>query len=316
MTFTTRNAAQSDHKLNTRTFAPASLSSLAALIAAALTTACGGGGGGGAAALPNVSSANVAVTNYTQTVTVTLNGSDLDQGVSVTSPACGTLVRSSAAPLVSSATTAYYQCTGAAVGTSQVSVQRDSDGTNLGIGNFSVALPPQVTFTVTDGAGLNGTFVVTLAADPTLTPQTVNNFLSYVGGSFYNGTVFHRVLPGFVVQGGGYLPYTTGMVPSLKINTRPPIALEVNKGLSNKKWTIAMARTSALDSATTQFFINMVDNPGLDPSASSAGYAVFGHVSEGIDVVTAIANSTCTSGLISECEPKPNVVITSAIRTR
>lgn len=288
-------------------------------IAAALM-ACGGGGGGEppvqATPQPSVTSASVSVVNYTQTVTITLNGTNLDQGLNVSTPACANMMRSSVAPLVSTSTTAYYQCSGAAAGAGQVSVQRASDGTTLGTGNFTVTLPPQVTFTVTDGAGIGGEFVVTLAADGSLTPETVSNFLYYVNRLHYDGTVFHRVFPNFVVQGGGYLPITPGVFPTLKINTQPPIALEVDKGLLNKQWTLAMARGPSPNSATTQFFVNVVDNPNLDPSATSDGYAVFGHVSAGTGVVTAIASATCAPNQISECAPAPNVVITSARRTR
>jgi cyclophilin family peptidyl-prolyl cis-trans isomerase len=289
----------------------------AAALAAALLAACGGGGGGGTtAAQPSVSNSFATPVGYTQTLSVTVNGANLDQGVSVTSPACGTLTRSTTAPQASTATTAYYRCSAAAYGTSSYAVTRDSDNTLLSTGTFALSESPQVTFTVSDGAGISGQFVVTLAADTTLTPETVGNFLYYVAGKHYDGTIFHRTLSTFVVQGGGYMPYTAGTIPSLKINTRPPIGLEVNKGLSNSRWTIAMARTAAPNSATTQFYINMVDNPHLDPSATSAGYAVFGHVSAGTDVVSAIANANCASGLVSECQPNPQIVITSAVQTR
>jgi cyclophilin family peptidyl-prolyl cis-trans isomerase len=279
--------------------------------------ACGGGGGGGTdpASQPTVNSVSVALVKYTQSVTVTLNGTNLDQGLTVSTPACATLTRSTAAPLASTSTTAFYVCSGAAVGASQVTVQRASDGATLGTADFTVGLPPQVTFTVTDGAGISGSFVVTLAGDASLTPETVKNFLAYVDNLHYDGTVFHRVFPNFVVQGGGYLPLSTGAFPTEKITTRPPIELEVNKGLLNKQWTVAMARTSAPNSATAQFYVNMVDNPHLDPSPTSAGYSVFGHISSGSAVVTAIANATCSPNQISECAPAPNVLITSAIRT-
>ncbi len=280
--------------------------------------ACGGGGGGGGtppASDISVTSTSVSVVKYTQSVTVTLNGTNLDQGVTVSTPACATLTRSTAAPLASTSTTAYYRCSGAAVGASQVTVQRASDGTTLGSANFTVGLSPQVTLTVTDGAGISGSFVVTLADDASLTPETARNFLAYVDNLHYDGTVFHRVFPNFVVQGGGYVPFSTGVFPTEKITTRRPIELEVNKGLLNKQWTVAMARGPAPNSATAQFYVNMVDNPHLDPSPTSAGYSVFGHISSGSDVVTAIANATCSSNAASECAPAPNVLITSARRT-
>ena len=126
---------------------------------------------------------------------------------------------------------------------------------------------------------------ITLELEPAIAPVTVNNFLSYVQSSFYAGNLFHRVIPGFVIQGGGY---TTGMLK--KQGQMPPIALESNKGLANSRGTLAMARTSVFNSATSEFFINLVNNTGLDyQSPSSPGYAVFGAVTEGMAVVDAIA---------------------------
>lgn len=116
-------------------------------------------------------------------------------------------------------------------------------------------------------------------------PITVANFLSYVKGGFYDGTIFHRVYAGFVIQGGGYTPDENEKA------TNDPIKLESSNGLKNLVGTISMARANAADSATTQFFINLVDNPDLDyKSASSPGYAVFGKVVSGMDVVSKIAN--------------------------
>jgi len=115
-------------------------------------------------------------------------------------------------------------------------------------------------------------------------PVTVNNFLGYVEAGFYDGVIFHRVIPGFMIQGGGF---TRQMV---RKETRAPIINEARNGLSNKRSTISMARTSDPNSATSQFFINHKDNDFLDyVDEKSAGYAVFGKVIEGMDVVDAIA---------------------------
>lgn len=115
-------------------------------------------------------------------------------------------------------------------------------------------------------------------------PKTVANFLAYAKAGHYNGTVFHRVIPGFMIQGGGF---TKDMVQKA---TKPPIPLESGNGLMNSRGSIAMARTSDPNSATSQFFINVVDNPNLDKSFASdgMGYAVFGAVVEGMDVVDKI----------------------------
>ena len=116
-------------------------------------------------------------------------------------------------------------------------------------------------------------------------PQTVRNFLDYVGQGHYDGTIFHRVIKGFMLQGGGF------DADMRQKPTAAPIANEANNGLKNKRYTLAMARTSAPHSATSQFFINTVDNGFLDFTAESAqgwGYAVFGRVVEGTEVADAI----------------------------
>ena len=118
-------------------------------------------------------------------------------------------------------------------------------------------------------------------------PKSVENFLAYVADGFYEGTVFHRIIQQFMIQGGGMLP---DLSPK---PTRPPIENEARNGITNARGTVAMARTNIVDSATSQFFISTADNArsldhrGLDPAAY--GYAVFGRVTEGLDVVDAIA---------------------------
>ena len=117
-------------------------------------------------------------------------------------------------------------------------------------------------------------------------PVSVENFLQYVREDFYPGTIWHRVVPGYVIQGGGY---TASLGEKA---TRPPIQNEATNGLSNRKGTVAMARTHSARSATSQFFINLVDNPGLDHhgfAPDDFGYAVFGRVIDGWDAVEKIA---------------------------
>lgn len=114
-------------------------------------------------------------------------------------------------------------------------------------------------------------------------PLTVENFLSYVDDGFFDNTLFHRVIPGFVVQGGGFSP---GMKQK---PTRAPIQNEADNGLSNARGTLCMARTNAIHSATSQFFINLADNDFLDHSERNFGYAVFGKVVEGMDVLERMA---------------------------
>jgi peptidyl-prolyl cis-trans isomerase A (cyclophilin A) len=137
-------------------------------------------------------------------------------------------------------------------------------------------------------------------------PITTANFLGYVEDDFYNDTVFHRVMQGFMIQGGGFI--ATG---KQKI-TGDPIVLESYNGLKNRRGTIAMARTSIPDSATSQFFINLVDNAFLDKSPTSDGYAVFGEVVKGMDVVDAIGGvKTATIALFDDW-PEEDVVILGA----
>jgi len=141
---------------------------------------------------------------------------------------------------------------------------------------------------------------------PDKAPLTVANFLQYVEEGHYDGTVFHRVMNGFMIQGGGFLPNGT------QKPVHAPIKLESNNGVKNEIGTIAMARTNAPDSATAQFFINVVDNAVLDYAQGNPGYAVFGHVISGMDTVNAIkVVSTSTRGMY-ENWPVEDVVITRA----
>jgi len=126
---------------------------------------------------------------------------------------------------------------------------------------------------------------ITLALDSEKAPETVANFVQYAKDGHYDGTIFHRVIDGFMIQGGGF---TRDMNQK---PTRAPIRNEAMNGLKNLRGTIAMARTSVIDSATSQFFINLVDNDFLDftqPTQQGFGYAVFGKVTDGLDVVDQI----------------------------
>jgi len=135
-------------------------------------------------------------------------------------------------------------------------------------------------------------------------PISVDNFIGYVRAGHYDGTIFHRVIPGFMIQGGGFDASMTERA------VRPPIKNEASNGLRNSRGTIAMARLTAPNSATAQFFINVKDNHNLDYGIGGAGYAVFGEVLEGMDIVDKIvALPTGTHGLY-ENVPRTNVVIT------
>lgn len=146
---------------------------------------------------------------------------------------------------------------------------------------------------------------IKLELDKEKAPVTVENFLSYVNEGFYDGTIFHRVIPNFMVQGGGF---SQGMEQK---PTKQPIKNEADNGLTNGRGTVAMARTNVVDSATSQFFINLVDNDFLNNGARDFGYAVFGKVSQGMDVVDKIASvKTGTNGPFRDV-PTEAVIINS-----
>lgn len=147
-----------------------------------------------------------------------------------------------------------------------------------------------------------GSFVVEL--NPERAPLTVQNFMEYVRAGHYDGTVFHRVVGNFVAQGGGYDQ------TYIERATRPPIANESGNGLSNLRGTVGIARTGEPHSATAQFYLNLIDNPALDPQASRWGYAVFGRVVEGMNVVDDIgAAATGEVGPFEREAPLKPIVI-------
>lgn len=149
--------------------------------------------------------------------------------------------------------------------------------------------------------------VISLSLFADKAPDTVKNFLDYAKEGFYNGTIFHRVIDGFMIQGGG-------MEPGMKEKTTgKPINNEASNGLSNTRGTIAMARTPNPHSATSQFFINVADNTFLDfksPTPDGYGYCVFGEVTDGMDVVDAIKDVATTSYGMHQDVPAEDVVIT------
>ena len=150
-----------------------------------------------------------------------------------------------------------------------------------------------------------GDFVVEVYPDKA--PKTVANFLQYVQDKHYDGTIFHRVIDGFMVQGGGFTPDLQ------QKPTRPPIPLEANNGLKNDRGTIAMARTGNPNSATAQFFINVKDNSNLNaPQPDGYGYAVFGKVVSGMDVIDKIRTSATASKGPFQDVPVTTISIRSA----
>lgn len=151
-----------------------------------------------------------------------------------------------------------------------------------------------------------GDIKIELLADEA--PVTVENFLKYVDDGFFDGTIFHRVIPGFMIQGGGF----TETMEQKK--TLSPIKNEADNGLKNLRGTLSMARTQVVDSATTQFFINVADNDFLDHGARDFGYAVFARVAEGMEVVDRIAKVKTGNHGGHQNVPVDAVVILSAKR--
>lgn len=152
---------------------------------------------------------------------------------------------------------------------------------------------------------------IDIQLDPAHAPVTTKNFLAYVNSKFYDGTIFHRVIPGFVVQGGGFAP------DMQEKPTQPPIKNEATNGLHNLRGTISMARRQDPDSATSQFFLNLVDNSSkLDPGGvTPEGYAVFGKIIKGLDVLDKIAaGPTTTKGPFSDVPVKDVVLITARVK--
>ncbi len=159
--------------------------------------------------------------------------------------------------------------------TVSIRVSGTSTGGSFGDGGIEFSTKTRVRFVTTMGE-----FVVEL--DPGLAPKTVANFLQYVRDDFYVGLIFHRVIADFVVQGGGFTPMME------LVDTGDPIPLESDNGLKNVRGAVAMARLTDADSATSQFYVNLTDNPDLDHTETNDGFAVFGRVVEGMDVIDAI----------------------------
>ncbi|MDH4556893.1 peptidylprolyl isomerase A [Pseudomonas sp. BN417] len=167
--------------------------------------------------------------------------------------------------------------------------------------NLLAADKPHVLLTTSAGE-------IEVELDADKAPISVKNFLEYVDAGYYNGTVFHRVIPGFMIQGGGF------DTDYAEKDTREPIKNEADNGLRNVRGTLAMARTQVVDSATSQFFINQKDNAFLDHGSRDFGYAVFGKVVRGMDVVDQISSVPTGNRGMHQNVPLQPVLILSAKR--
>ena len=234
----------------------------------AMLSACGGSTG----FPPVITGVKVQSLKYGNSATIYLGGKDLRSSVTVDSN--GACTNPSFASN-STTDTLVLNCVVKVVGDLPLTIKAE-DGSVIYTTTLTVPKPQVTMFTS------KGTIVLEL--DPTTAPISSNNYLSYVSKGFYTSTLFHRVISGFMIQGGGY---TTGLVK--KAGQSAAIELESNMGLSNLRGTLAMARTNVFNSATSEFFINVVDNTFLDyKNAGNPGYAVFGKVVQGTDVVDAI----------------------------
>jgi cyclophilin family peptidyl-prolyl cis-trans isomerase len=148
--------------------------------------------------------------------------------------------------------------------------------------------------------------VIVLELDANRAPLTVKNFLKYVRDKHFDGTLFHRIVPGFVIQGGGYTD------KNIEKPTRDPIPNESGNGLSNRRGTVGLARTGDPHSGTSQFYINLADNIALDPQPSRWGYTVFGHVVEGMEIAQKISEVPTGASGPFEDAPIKQVVIEKA----
>lgn len=267
---------------------------IAALLS--LLSACGGSDG----FQPVVTGVKVQSAAYGKTATIYIGGKDLRSYLTVdTQGACANPSFASN----STTDTLVLNCAVSKTGDFALAI-KTPEGQTIYTSTVSVPMP-QVSLFTTKGN-------ITLELDPLAAPLSVNNFLNYVNKGFYRGTLFHRVIPNFVVQGGGY---TTGMVK--KSGQASPIELESNKGLSNLRGSLAMARTYLPNSATSEFYINLKDNVSLDyKNAANPGYAVFGKVIQGLEVVDAMAlEPTGVVGSFSDV-PLTDITLSLALQTQ
>jgi peptidyl-prolyl cis-trans isomerase A (cyclophilin A) len=237
---------------------------------------------------------------YSKSTQWTFTGLALDKDFSVSTKGCVGLALVAGGTSTSKSVT----CNITAAGPSAVTIEAKlADGTVLMAKAMDVPAP-QVTLTTN-----LGNMVVEL--DTAATPLTANNFLQYVNDQFYNNTIIHRIVTSgiFVAQGGWLTP-----TPEVKAGLRAPIALEVGKGLSNVRGTIAMARTSALNSATSQFYLNLSDNVALD--TTNGGYAVFGKLVSGMPLLDVLASTPTSTQFGLNDFPAQSVLVQSAAQTR
>ncbi len=274
------------------------LSLLALCALSCFLAACGSGSTSSTANKVSVSAVTSDQLLYRKITNFTVTGQNLDLGINITNLGCLRITEVAGG----TATRRVFSCKIVGVGTFPMTVTA-GDGSNLNTTNFTIPLTnqPQVTMVTSLGT-------IVMELNPAKAPVSVDNFLNYVESSFYVNTIFHRVESNFVIQGGGFTSALTQPA------TMPAIKLEAGNGLSNLRGTVAMARTNVLDSATSQFFVNVVDNAALD--TSNGGYAVFGKVVQGLDVVDRIrAVPVSTQGGLTNVPVTP-ITINSVVQSQ
>ena len=277
-----------------------SLKTTTALLAiSALLTACGGGGSS-TEDNQQITSVTVRALAYSRQAVLFVSGTYLRADMTALTGACKDPVFNMTQ---STPQLAVLNCTVTATGEQPLSIT-GTNGKVLYTGTVTVP-QPQIELVTSQGS-------LVLELNPAAAPVSVNNFLTYANGGFYNNTLFHRVIAGFVVQGGGY---TKGLVK--KADQLAPIVLESNNGLSNTRGTLAMARTNVPNSATSEFFVNLVDNRSLNyQTPANPGYAVFGKVVNGLDVIDKIAALPTASVNSFADVPTTDVTLQSALQIK
>lgn len=262
-------------------------------------TACGGGSDNATSPQKKVSVSEVTTDQlvYRKTSVMTVKGQNLDMGINLSHPGCLKITELTG----STATQKVFSCKLVGVGSVPVIIT-DGNKNSLYTGNLTIPLAAQPQVTMNTSLGN-----IVIELNPAKAPITVDNFLNYVESGFYVNKIFHRVIKDFMIQGGGFTADLSQPA------TQAPIKLEAGNGLSNLRGTIAMARTSVFDSATSQFFINAVDNKSFD---AVDGYAAFGKVLSGLDVVDKIqaVPTTTRSGL--KDIPVNNILINTMLQTK
>jgi peptidyl-prolyl cis-trans isomerase A (cyclophilin A) len=270
-----------------------------AIVSSLLLSACGGGSSSGTSA-KKVSVTGVATDQliYRKTTNITVTGQNLDLGINIANLGCLKITEVPG----STSTQKVFSCKMIGVGSVAMNVTA-ADGSSLYAGTMTIPLAKQPQITMVTSLG-----TIVLELNPAKAPITVDNFLQYTENSFYVNKIFHRVINGFMIQGGGF---TSSLQQP---TTLAAIKLEVGNGLSNIRGSIAMARTNVLDSATSQFFINVANNESLD--TNGGGYAVFGKVVSGLDVVDKIkVVATSVQNGLSDVPVVP-VIINSVLQTQ